>query len=161
MAKDTKSTSTPTGTWNPESVKVTRQLNAAFKMEKEKPYLIQMLSETYVDASRGNQEEGKKGKGRQYAPPTMVRVLDLTDGRELDLILSTIPLKRIEESYPDGAHVGLCFRIVKHAIPEGKNYSPFDIDEIDGSESPNYRDPAQVKREMGKYGPRKVAGKAK
>lgn len=159
MAKDTKE-STGTPTWDPSNVKVTRSLNNSFRMEKDKPYHVQLLSLLYVDESRGNQDEetgAKKGKGkRQYAPPTMVRALDLTDGREIDMILNAVPLKRLEDSYPNGEHLGCCFRIVKSAPRVGKNYAEFAIDEIDGSGSPHYRKPEVVKKEASKYGPRKT-----
>jgi len=164
MAKNTPSAPAPTAAWNPENVTVTRQLNASFKVEKEKPYLLQFLSDTYVDESRGKKNEEKKG-GRQYAAPTMVRVLDLSDGREMDMILSTIPLKRLEESYQDGAFIGACFRLIKHGMRELKNYADWSMDEIDGTGSPNYRDPAQVKKDASKYhakaAPVKAAAKGK
>lgn len=155
MAKE----ATATATWDPSNVKVTRSLNNSFRMEKDKPYHLQLLSALYVDESRGNQDEAAPKKGakaaRKYAPPTMVRALDLTDGREFDMILNAVPLKRLEDSYGDNEHIGLCFRIVKSAPRENKNYADFQIDEIDGSGSPHYRKVTDVKKDAGKYGPRK------
>lgn len=156
MAKE--SNKTGTATWNPDEVKVTRQLTTSFRMEQDKPYLLQFLSAPFVDESRGKTEKDKNGK-RKMEPPTMIRALDLTDGREVDLILATVPLRRIEEGWAPGEHLGACVRITRKSKREGRQYCDYDFDEIDGTGSPHYRDPAAVKKEAGKYGPRKVAAK--
>jgi hypothetical protein len=120
---------------------------------------LQLLSRVYEDPNRGKTDE--KGKAKM-APPTMVRVLDLSDGRELDLMLSTIPLMRIQDAFPDDTHMGECVRLVKGDPVAGKRYTAFEVDVIDGTGSPHYRQPKDVIKNADKYGPsEKKAAKAR
>ncbi len=137
--------------WNPDEVKVTRQLNNSFKLEKGVVYLLQLLSRIYEDPNRGK----KEGKVKMAAP-NMVRVLDLKDGRELDLMLSSVPYNRITDAFPEDTHIGECIKIAKGDKTKGSSgaeYNAFDVDVIDGTGSPHYRDPAAVKKKAGDYGP--------
>lgn len=140
-------------TWNPDEVTVTRQLNNSVRIEKGVVYLLQFLSAVYEDPSRGKKDA--KGKAKMAAP-NMVRVLDLKDGREFDLMLNSVPHKRIEDAFPDGSHVGECIKLCKGEMAKGSNgsnYLSYDIDVIDGTKSPHYREPAACKKAAGNYGP--------
>lgn len=148
-------------TWNPDEVTVTRQLNNSVRIEKGVVYLLQLLSAIYEDPSRGKKDA--KGKAKMAAP-NMVRVLDLKDGREFDLMLNSVPHKRIEDAFPDGTHIGECVKLAKGDMAKGSNgssYLTYDIDVIDGSKSPNYRDPALCKKQAGNYGPAEERKSAK
>jgi len=137
-----------TAVWNPANAKITKQLSTSFRMKQDQDYHMQVLSPIFEDPNAGSGD-------RTMAAPMVARMLDLTDGREFDIILASIPQKRLEEGYPDGSFVGKCFKIVQHAVRGNKRYRDYDIDEIDASDSPHYRSPADVIKSSGNYGPRK------
>ncbi len=145
MAKNTS------GAWDPTSAKTVRQLNTSFRMEESKPYHMQILSPIFEDPSRVNKDA--KGKDKMAAPSVM-RVRDLTDGRELDIIVASIPQTRLEENYPAASYVGACFRIVQLPKRATKRYRDYEIDEIDGSESDHFQSVKDVLANAKNYGPR-------
>lgn len=147
---DNGGAATSTATWSPDAIKTVRQLNNSFKPVEGKPYLWQALSALYVDPTRGGKQKGKA----KMEPPTMMRVRDLSDGREYDVIMATIPQTRLEEGYPDNGHIGKCFRIVMHPVRKGERYRDYEVDEIDGTDSPHFVKPEVAVANAGKYGPR-------
>jgi hypothetical protein len=63
--------------------------------------------------------------------PQMADVINLETAQEMQIILGTVLVGNLRESYPDDAYVGKQFELVKSA-PEGtRKYSLYQITEIE------------------------------
>lgn len=69
----------------------------------------------------------KDGDDKQEA--TLGHVINLTNGDESELILSTVTKSLLDEKYSDGSYVGRAYRIELFAV-EGKKYHKVDMVEL-------------------------------
>jgi hypothetical protein len=69
--------------------------------------------------------------GKQKEPATLCNVIDLKTGEPAQLILNAVVKSVLSEEYPNDTYVGLCFAITKQARVAGKQYDPFNIEEIE------------------------------
>lgn len=96
------------------------------KMEVGVPVMVTILTAPY----EGQQIEGQKFDG----VPTMVRVRDLQDGQEKELMLKTVLKKELEDLQKrDKAKdlIGRSFVLCDAGIREGKDYRTYGITEIE------------------------------
>jgi hypothetical protein len=84
--------------------------------------------------------EGKPQKpdadGKIKAPATLVNCINLEDGAVCQIVVSAVVKSVLEDEYPGGKYVGLCFAITKRARNPGKQYNPFDIVQIEDPGEP-------------------------
>lgn len=77
-------------------------------------------------------EKVKEGTDKkQKEPATLINVIDLVSGEPMVIVANTVLKSVLNEEYPDNAYVGKCFAITKKAKAVGKDYNPFNIEEID------------------------------
>lgn len=77
--------------------------------------------------------EGKEIPGSTMGPATIANGINLETGEPGLLLLDTVLLSRLEETYPDGEYVGKAFEIVRNAWREpkpGAGYYTFALWEI-------------------------------
>lgn len=96
------------------------------KFEAGTPVAVKILEEMHL---------GKKTKGRgdkaQMEPATICEILELDTGENLIMICATVLKSQLEEHFPDKSYVGKGFKITKMEKREGRNYSEFDIVELE------------------------------
>jgi hypothetical protein len=74
---------------------------------------------------------------KQKEPATVCNVIDLENGALAQLIVNAVLKSVLTEEYPNDAYVGKCFAVTKQSRQPGKQYDPFNIEEI---EDPNAGD---------------------
>ena len=84
------------------------------------------------------QKSGRKGATEETkrAPATLCNIVNLEDGAEGQLIVSAVVKSILDDEYPQGAYVGKCFAITKHERVRGKDYFPYDVNEIEDPAKP-------------------------
>ena len=82
----------------------------------------------------GKEMKKKAGDEKAKEPATLCNVIDLKTGEPAQIILNAVVKSVLTEEYPDDTYVGKCFSITKQARVQGKQYDPFNIEEI---EDPN------------------------
>lgn len=98
---------------------------------------VNVLIETAMHIGKDMKvKEGEKKK----EPATLCDVIDLSSGEPAQLIMNAVVKSTLAEAYPNDGYVGLCFSITKQARVQGKQYDPFNIEEIenpnDGADKP-------------------------
>jgi hypothetical protein len=86
----------------------------------------------------GKDMKAKEGE-KKKEPATIANVIDLKTGEPAQIIANAVVKSVLNEYYPNDTYVGLCFSITKQKRVDGKQYDPFNIEEID--------DPALIKAE--------------
>lgn len=79
----------------------------------------------------GKEMKKKSGEDKAKEPATLCNVIDLSTGEPAQIILNAVVKSVLTEEYPNDAYVGLCFSITKQARTPGKQYDPFNIEEIE------------------------------
>lgn len=75
---------------------------------------------------------GKKLKGEDKKEPAkIVNVTNLTTGEVGQIVLGTVLLSNLMETYPNDGYVGKSFQITKHSKVAGKEYNNYTILEIE------------------------------
>ncbi|MGH7746365.1 MAG: hypothetical protein ACREQ5_16645 [Candidatus Dormibacteria bacterium] len=69
--------------------------------------------------------------GKKKEPATLCNVIDLKTGEPSQIIANAVVKSVLLEEYPNSSYVGLCFAITKQARVQGKQYDPFNIEEIE------------------------------
>lgn len=87
------------------------------------PAFVYFLS-PYCKSAKMN----KEGDDKQEA--TLGHVINLTNGDESELILSTVTKSLLDEKYPDSSYVGKGYRIELFPV-EGKKYHKVDMVELE------------------------------
>jgi hypothetical protein len=82
----------------------------------------------------GKEMKKKAGDDKVKEPATLCNVIDLKTGEPAQIILNAVVKSVLTEEYPNDTYVGCCFAITKQARVQGKQYDPFNIEEI---EDPN------------------------
>jgi hypothetical protein len=77
-------------------------------------------------------KEGEKAK----EPATLANCVNLEDGSLCLIIVSAVVKSVLDDEYPNGTYVGLCFKITKRGRNPGKQYNQFDIEEIEDPSVP-------------------------
>jgi hypothetical protein len=84
-----------------------------------------------VDAMR----LGKPGKpdkdGKSKDPATIVSVINLDDGEQMQVVVPAVLKSVWNEDYTDGAYVGACFAVTKLGRNPGKSYIDYKVIEIE------------------------------
>jgi hypothetical protein len=80
--------------------------------------------------ARRNADPNEKAK----EPATICNVIDLENGALAQLIVNAVLKSVLTEEYPNDTYVGKCFAVTKQSRQPGKQYDPFNIEEI---EDPN------------------------
>lgn len=100
------------------------------KMEEGQPYMVTFLTAPY---------EGEKLENDVYdGVPTMVRVRDLSDGVEKEMMLKSVLLSELEKLQErDKAKdlIDRSFVIVDCGVAEGKRYRTYGITEVELAEA--------------------------
>lgn len=133
MSKDTKA-----ATAAPKNEKATPADKAPlFKVKKNLtlPLLKMALDTDYfikimTPAVLGKEIPAKAGED-QMPPVTLVNIINLETGEDMQLILNKVLQGTLEEEYPDESYVNLCFKVVKKAKGSGKKYHTFLIAEVE------------------------------
>lgn len=99
------------------------------KFEVGKARYIKIETEMHIGKEMKEQAGEKKKE-----PATLCNVIDLSTGEPGQIIVNAVLKSVLSEEYPSGSYVGLCFSITKQARMPGKQYDPFNIEEI---EDPN------------------------
>jgi hypothetical protein len=71
---------------------------------------------------------------KKKEPATICNVVDLETGALAQLIVNAVLKSVLTEEYPQDTYVGKCFAVTKQSRQPGKQYDPFNIEEI---EDPN------------------------
>lgn len=104
------------------------------KMEQDKTRYVKVECAMFV----GKDIEKDKAAGdRKKEPATLVNVINLEDGTLAQIIVNAVVKSVFHDEYKDDSYVGKCFAITKRGRQPGKQYNPFDIEEIeDPTEKP-------------------------
>lgn len=97
------------------------------------PVYVKVLGEIFK-AKELTGEAGRKQKdesGNPVAPPDLMRVLNLEDGVECEMIVNTVLGTELKDTYPSNGYIGLCFEFQRNARGQGKRYDTFAIAEIE------------------------------
>ncbi|MGH7743753.1 MAG: hypothetical protein ACREQ5_02900 [Candidatus Dormibacteria bacterium] len=68
---------------------------------------------------------------KRKAPATLANVINLEDGSVCQIIVNAVVKSVLNDEYPNDGYVGKCFAITKRGRAQGKQYNPFDIEEIE------------------------------
>jgi hypothetical protein len=130
MKKD--ETTTDTTETTTAAAPVAKAAPFAFKVKKHVTVpLLKLVNNVPVYVKfTGEIFTGKVVDDKKEAPQ-MANVVDLTTGQEMQIILGTVLVGNLQESYPDAGYVNKQFELVKNA-PEGtRKYSLYQITEIE------------------------------
>lgn len=103
------------------------------KLVEENPVYVRIettMSKSTMKETRVEKDKGAP-KGKQMDPATICQVTNLETGERQTLICGSVLESTLDESYPGGKYVGVCFGITKHAKASGKRYNTYSIDEIE------------------------------
>lgn len=84
-----------------------------------------------TDKMHLGKEQKAKGEEKAKEPAMLAPVVNLETGEECQIILSAVIKSVLNDEYPGDKYVGHCFSITKRARVQGKQYNPFDIEEIE------------------------------
>ena len=97
------------------------------KLQQDKPEYVKIEGPMFVGKEiKPQKEDDKKNK-----PATIVNVINLQDGSEMQIVMNAVLKSVLTEEYPNETYVGKCFSITKQARSPGKSYNPFHIEEIE------------------------------
>lgn len=98
------------------------------KPSLDTPFFVKIL--TKIVQSKAI--ESKTGKKRDMEPAFVCHVVNLEDeaAGTMEFIVNAVLKSALDEEYPSDSYVGKCFRLIKHAKAEGKQYHKFTIAEI-------------------------------
>lgn len=126
MAAKTATLTTVAPAFRPKVVrKVTRRV---LKLAFDTPVFVKVQKAMY---------EGKEIKAAagtadaQMKPATLLDVVDLTTGEEVQIVAAAVLVSVLHESYPSDSYVGRCFQLVKRKGADSKRYHLYDVDEIE------------------------------
>lgn len=108
--------------FNPSQAEVAKRVTLPFIKQKVGQATYVYFLDRYCKSRKINEEDGK-------GEATLGHVINLTDGQESEMILSTVTKSILDEHYPDGGYVGKAFKIELFAV-EGKKYHKVDMVEI-------------------------------
>jgi hypothetical protein len=99
------------------------------KWEVSKPKYLKIEASMHIgkEIKSRSEKEGDKKKD----PATIAHVIDLTTGEPAQIIVNAVLKSVLIDEYPGDAYVGKCFSITKQARQPGKQYDPFQIEEIE------------------------------
>lgn len=108
------------------------------------PLLKLIENETKYVKITGAMFVGKEIAGRRGAAPdakkkepaTLFNAVNLEDGTECQIIVSTVVKGVLHDEYANDSYVGKCFAITKLPRKEGKDYNGFKIVEIEDPAAP-------------------------
>lgn len=106
------------------------------KMEQDKTRYVKIECAMFVgkDIEKNRPTDPNKPKKE---PATICNVINLEDGTLAQIIMNAVVKSVFTDEYKEDSYVGKCFAITKRGRQPGKQYNPFDIEEIeDPSETP-------------------------
>jgi hypothetical protein len=95
----------------------------------DKPNYIKIETAMHIGKdikSRTPVDEAKKKE-----PATLCNVTNLETGEPAQIILNAVLKSVLIEEYPNDSYVGKCFAVTKQSRQPGKQYDPFNIEEIE------------------------------
>jgi len=110
---------------------VKRVTETLFKMEIDVKYYLRIDEKVFV--AKANVSRGESTATKQ--PPVLARVTVISEaggklyGNRFQIIVPTVMLKELEDSYPGHTYVGKTFCVIRHRL-EGRSYNTFEITEV-------------------------------
>lgn len=100
------------------------------KIVVDVPIYVEFTGAIHTGKKVQTKEEKDKNKPARD-PADLAPVIDLETGEECEIIMNAVCKGHLTESYPDDGYVGLQFSILKRKKNPGKDYFPFDIQQIE------------------------------
>jgi hypothetical protein len=111
---------------------VKRVTETLFKMELDVRYYLRIDERVFL--AKANVKRASEGAPVKQ-PPVLARVTVISEaggklyGNRYQIIVPTVMLKELEDSYADHAYVGKVFCVIRHRL-EGRTYNTFEITEV-------------------------------
>ena len=93
------------------------------------PIFIKLLCEIFTAAVVEGSRKPRSDGGPQ-TPPEIIHVLNLSNGIESQMIVSSVLGSELRAAYPAAGYVGKSFRVLKFKPTGNKRYATFEIAEI-------------------------------
>jgi len=111
----------------PAGFKVAKKVTLSqLKQRDGVPVYIKVLTPMRLATAIKDRGDGKP----KMEPPTLVNVIDLTDGREKQYIVNAVLKSIFEEQYKGDAYIGKSFGINSLPKEEGKRHKPLEVIEL-------------------------------
>lgn len=125
--KETEIENTNSAGFDPAKLDVVQNVTLPLlKQEDEKPIYFAVQSKIF----QGKEVAQKKGE-TVMEPADLMRIVDLTDGEEKEIIANSVLKSTLTENYEGESYVGKAFRVIRHAKAQGKRYHTYSIAEIE------------------------------
>jgi hypothetical protein len=102
-----------------------------FKLATDVPIYVYVEKAMYVgkdlDAKRAATDPNKPKK----EPATILEVTNLATGEVGQLLVPAVVKGVFHDEYPNDSYVGKCFGITKQTRQPGKQYDPYNVEEIE------------------------------
>lgn len=99
---------------------------ALLKFVEEETRYVKITGEIYLGKEQAAKDGDKKKDPAHLAP-----VINLETGEECVIIIGAVVASVLKESYPGTDYVGKSFAITKKARQPGKQYNPYQVDELE------------------------------
>lgn len=107
--------------FNAQKIEVAKRVTLPFiKQKVGSPVHIYFVEPYHISTKVQNGEKGEA---------TLAHVINLENGQESEMLLSTVTKTTLDENYTDNGYVGKAFRLELFAV-EGKKYHKIDLVEI-------------------------------
>lgn len=115
------------------SPKVTKVVTRPIlKFENDKPLYVRILAAWYL----GAMPVARPGSTRVPVAPTLVDVDNLDDSTGATLPIHPKLKATFIAAYPDNTYVGKCFMITKNTRRAGRQFTPYDLAQIEDPKAP-------------------------
>jgi len=109
--------------------RVSRVTRSTMKLEPEKQFYLKIASRINESANAGK----KNADGSERKRANVMLATNMVTGEEVQIVVPTVLHSNLLTLYPDHSYVGRAFEITRHAPGNGKDYSTFDVWEVDPS----------------------------
>jgi len=114
----------------PAFKRISRVTRSTMKLEPEKSFYLKISSRINESASPGK----KNADGTERKRANVMFATNMITGEEVQIVVPTVLHSNLLTLYPDHSYVGRAFEITRHAPGNGKDYSTFDVWEVDAIE---------------------------